>query len=132
VRIFAERLEPFEWKLHAHDRPPDLGDRLRAAGLVPENVETVMIAPVAAVSGEASLPEEVIVREAWTRDDLERIPQLEAAIWGQDQGQGSLADGLERERAADPDGLTIVVAEAAETLVGAGWVRFPRGTEFAT
>jgi GNAT superfamily N-acetyltransferase len=64
--------------------------------------------------------------------DLERIAELEEAIWGHDQGQGSPADGLERERAADPDGLTLVVAEAGDTVVGAGWVRFPRGTEFGT
>lgn len=130
VRIFAERREPFEWKLHAHDRPADLGERLRAAGLVPEDVETVVIAPVAALSVEASTPEGVIVREVYERVDLERIAELENAIWGQDQG--SLADSLERERAADPGGLTIVVAEAGDTLVCAGWVRFPRGTDFAT
>ena len=34
VRIFAARDEPFEWKLHGHDRPADLPDRLRAAGFV--------------------------------------------------------------------------------------------------
>src|SRR5437899_9609764 len=35
VRIFAERGESFEWKLHGHDRPTHLPERLRAAGLVP-------------------------------------------------------------------------------------------------
>jgi hypothetical protein len=49
VRIFAERGEPFEWKLHGHDRPADLPQRLRAAGFVPEDLETVVIAPVSAV-----------------------------------------------------------------------------------
>src|SRR6266540_4193972 len=41
VRVFAERGEPFEWKLHGHDLPSDLPERLRAAGLVPEDAETV-------------------------------------------------------------------------------------------
>src|SRR2546423_9441704 len=36
VHVFAERGEHFEWKLHGHDRPADLADRLRAAGFVPE------------------------------------------------------------------------------------------------
>src|SRR4051812_5918143 len=36
VEVFAERGERFEWKLHGHDRPPDLPDRLRAAGFEPE------------------------------------------------------------------------------------------------
>ena len=39
---------------------------------------------------------------------------------------------LEAEREADADGLAIVVAESAGEVVCAGWVRFERGTEFAT
>jgi GNAT superfamily N-acetyltransferase len=130
VRTFAERREPFEWKLHGHDRPADLAERLRSAGLVPEDVETVVIAPVAAVSAEASVPEGVTVREVYERADLERIAEMEQAIWKEDHGW--LADNLGQERAADPDGLTIVVAEAGDRVVCAGWVRFPSGTEFAT
>lgn len=130
VRTFAERREPFEWKLHGHDRPADLAERLSAAGLMPEDVETVVIAPVAAVSADASVPDSVTVREVCERVDLERIAELEEAIWREDHGW--LADNLEQERAADPDGLTIAVAEAGDIVVCAGWVRFPRGTEFAT
>ena len=37
-----------------------------------------------------------------------------------------------RPSASDADGLAIVVAEAAGEVVCAGWVRFERGTEFAT
>ena len=32
VRVFADRGEPFEWKLHGHDRPADLAERLIAMG----------------------------------------------------------------------------------------------------
>jgi hypothetical protein len=35
VRVFAERRESFEWKLHGHDRPDDLPQRLLAAGFEP-------------------------------------------------------------------------------------------------
>ena len=55
VRAFAERGEAFEWKLHGHDRPADLSERLLAQGFVPEDLETVVIAPVAEVAGEVSL-----------------------------------------------------------------------------
>lgn len=34
----------FEWKLYDHDGPADLGERLRAAGFVPEPAETLMVA----------------------------------------------------------------------------------------
>jgi GNAT superfamily N-acetyltransferase len=39
---------------------------------------------------------------------------------------------LDSERTADPDAITIVLAEAGTTVVCAGWIRFEQGTEFAT
>jgi len=129
VRIFAERGEPFEWKLHGHDRPADLPERLRANGLVPEDMETVLIAPVSVLGTEASVPEGVVVREVSESVDLRRIARLEEAIWREDHGW---IDDLGEERAADPDGLRIFIAEAGDVVVCAGWVRFPSGTEFAT
>ncbi len=129
VQFFAERGEPFEWKLHGHDRPADLPDRLRAAGLVPEDTETVVIGTVDAVAAEPSLPDGVVIREAREPGDLARIAQLEEAVWHKDH---SWIDDLGEERAADPEGLRIFVAEAGELAVCAGWVRFPSGTEFVT
>lgn len=131
VRVFAERGEPFEWKLHGHDRPADLPERLIAQGFVPEDLETVVIAPVAAVAGEVHLPEGVSLREVSVRADLDRIGAMEQAIW-QDGRAGWLADSLEAEQVADPNAITIAVAEAADEFVCAGWVRFASATEFAT
>jgi GNAT superfamily N-acetyltransferase len=132
VRVFAERGERFEWKLHGHDRPTDLSQRLLAAGFVPEETETIVIAPVADVAGEVRPPEGVSLREVTSRVDFERIAALEQAVWG-DEGQESwLVDMLESERAVDPDALTIVVAEAGATVVCAAWIRFEGETEFAT
>jgi GNAT superfamily N-acetyltransferase len=130
VAVFAERGDRFEWKLHRHDRPADLPQRLLAAGFVPEETETVVIARVADIAGSPSLPEGVLLREVGDRADLDRIGALESSIWSDDQSW--LADGLDGERAADPEALSIVVVESESELVCAGWVRFERGTEFAT
>lgn len=130
VRVFAERGERFEWKLHGHDQPPDLPRRLRAAGFVPEDEETVVIAPVDEVAGRPLLPEGVSLREVTDRNDIDRVAALEQTVWGDDHRW--LAESLEAERDADPDGLAIVVAEAGAAIVCAGWVRFERGTDFAT
>jgi GNAT superfamily N-acetyltransferase len=130
VDVFAERGERFEWKLHAHDRPADLPKRLRAARFVPEEEETVVIASVAEVAGRPRLPEGVSLRDVTGRRDLDRIAALEQTIWGGNHGW--LAESLEAERNADPDGLAIVVAEAGGAIVCAAWVRFERGTDFAT
>jgi GNAT superfamily N-acetyltransferase len=132
VRVFAERGERFEWKLHAHDRPPDLSRRLRAAGFVPEDEETVVITAVEDVAGRPLLPEGVSLREVIERNDLDRIAAFEQAAWGDEDDHSWIADSLEAERTADPHGLSIVVAEAVDAIVCAGWVRFERGTDFAT
>jgi GNAT superfamily N-acetyltransferase len=131
VELFRERGEHFEWKLHAHDRPDDLPQRLQASGFSPEETETIVIAPVAEIAGEVRLPEGVALREVTSRTDFERIAELERAVW-QDEGSSWLVDMLESERAVDPDALTIVVAEAGGTVVCAAWIRFEGDTEFAT
>jgi GNAT superfamily N-acetyltransferase len=130
VQIFSERREPFEWKLHGHDRPADLPERLRAAGFVAEETETVVIAAVDGIGIEPSVPDGVLIREVYDRADLRRIAELEEAIWQEDHGW--VVDDLGEERLADPDALRIFVAEAGEVAVCAAWVRFPSGTEFAT
>ena len=130
VRAYAERGESFEWKLHGHDRPEDLPERLRAAGFAPEEEETIVIARVADIAGAVQLPDGVSLREVTARADLERIEALERTVWGEDHGW--LPDMLESEQRADPEGLAVVVAEAAGEVLCAAWARFERGTDFVT
>jgi len=132
VRVFAERGERFEWKLHGHDRPPDLPERLRAAGFVPEDEETVVIAPVDEVAGPLRIPDDVSLREVTERSDFDRIAAVQPDIWQEDDEPTWLAESLEAERRADPHYLTVVVAEADRAVVCAAWVRFEQGTDFAT
>jgi GNAT superfamily N-acetyltransferase len=129
VEVFAERGEPFEWKQHGHDQPKDLSQRLIAAGFAPEETETIVIAPVAQIAGEVRLPDGVSLREVTTRADLLRVAALEEVVWGK---SGWIVNMLESALAADPSALTIVVAETGGTVVCAAWIRFERGTEFAT
>jgi GNAT superfamily N-acetyltransferase len=130
IGFFAAQHRRFEWKHHGHDLPTDLPERLLAAGFVPEDTETIVIAPVADIAGEPQLPEGVALREVTERRDLERIAKLEKAVW--DEENDWLPDMLESERAVDPDALTVVVAEAGETVVCAAWIRYATGTEFGT
>ena len=130
IAHFAALGKEFEWKYHGHDLPADLPDRLRAAGFVPEELETVEIAPVAQVAGSPVLPDAVSLREVTERSDFRRISTLEQRVWG--ENDLDFVDMFESERAADPDGITIVVAEAAGEVVCAAWIRFEPGTDFAT
>lgn len=146
-KIFAELGQEVEWKLHGHDEPADLGDRLRAAGFEPQEQEIVVIGPVAPLADTLPVtPQEVHLREVTSRVDLDRIAAMEEAVWG--SSRGWLADGLEKEITADegagrgPSGtsgpassqraLTVAVAEVDDEVVSAGWVRYAYGTGFAT
>lgn len=131
VEFFRARGEGVEWKLNGHDEPADLGDRLHAAGFVPEDLETVVVGPVAALAAAVPVPPEgVRLREVTSREDLERIAAMEEAVWNEDRSH--LVTGLAKEIEADPQSITIVVAEAGDTVVSAGWVRYLRNTGFAT
>jgi GNAT superfamily N-acetyltransferase len=129
VEHFADREEEVEWKLHGHDLPADLPERLVAAGFEPDETETVVIARVESLGFEPSLPGGVVVREITERPDFDRIARMEEAVWGDDH---SWLDHLATERETDPEGLRVFVAEAGGTVVSAGWIRFPSGTEFGT
>ncbi|WP_444950192.1 GNAT family N-acetyltransferase [Micromonospora ureilytica] len=131
VRLCRERGESAEWKLNEHDEPADLADRLRASGFVPEDRETVVVGPVAPLAAALPVaPDGVRLREVTSREDLERIAAMEEEVWQEDRSH--LVWGLAKEIDADPTSITVVVAEADETVVSAGWVRFPANTGFAT
>jgi GNAT superfamily N-acetyltransferase len=72
----------------------------------------------------------VRLREVTARADLERIVQMEEAVWGEDRG--FLVGTLEGEIAADPNGITVVTAEADGEVVSAGWIRYEGKTDFAS
>lgn len=132
VAFFRARNEPFEWKAYSHDEPADLEDHLRAAGLEPEERETVVVARVADVAGDVSLPEGVSLREIATRADLDRIARFEEQVWQDGHSRNWLARSLDEERAADPTLLRVFVVEAGDEIVCAAWIRFERDTPWAS
>jgi GNAT superfamily N-acetyltransferase len=128
---FAARGEAVEWKLHGHDLPADLPDRLIKVGFRPEERETVLIGLAEPLAAEAPpLPPGVQLREVTARADLDRIVAMQTAVWGSDHS--FLAAALAGAIAADPTGITVVVAEAGDEVVSAGWVYYATGTAFAT
>jgi GNAT superfamily N-acetyltransferase len=131
ISVFEERGMAFEWKLHGHDLPPDLPERLRAAGFVPEEQETLLVAPLERLALDAAPPPGVDVREVEGPADYDRIAALEAAVWGDDASVGWI-EGLAEEQRADPEGTRVFLALAGDIAVSAGWIRFPSDTAFGT
>ncbi|MEV4598250.1 GNAT family N-acetyltransferase [Amycolatopsis sp. NPDC049253] len=129
VRFFASRGEAFEWKTRAYDRPADLPGRLIAAGFAPEETETVLIAPLDAISSSAPPPADVTIREATGEADLRRIAHLSATVFGSDEA--AVARDL-LARAREDHGTTVhVVAESAGRVVSAARLELLAGTTFA-
>ncbi len=130
VAFFSARQEKVEWKTYSYDEPADLPERLRAAGFVAEDPETLLLGEVGALIHDVTLPADVRVRTVHSDDDLQRVAELMRTIWGADRGGGSLA----AEMRANPDALDVVVAEqrADGPVLCAGWLRYSRGTDFAS
>lgn len=126
---FAAKGEPVEWKTRGHDKPADLIERLVAAGFVPEERETVVIAESAHVverlRGRDTV-EGVTIRRTTDLADFERIATMESTVWNQDWSW--LADDLVRCQAT---GLTdIFVADVDGEVVSAAWAVYKKNTDF--
>ncbi|WP_217239510.1 GNAT family N-acetyltransferase [Streptomyces sp. AC555_RSS877] len=129
--FFAGRGEAVEWKTRAHDIPADLTDRLRAAGFVPEERETVLVGRAADMAGHApALPDGVTLRRVTADADMRRIAAMESAVWEDDWNW--LAEDLIGRVAAAPDEIAVYVAEADGEVVCAAWLAFRAGTGFAS
>ncbi|PZG19273.1 GNAT family N-acetyltransferase [Spongiactinospora gelatinilytica] len=126
---FAARGEAVEWKVHGHDRPGDLTERLRAAGFVPEDEEAVLIGLAGDMTAASTPPDGVTLRRVTADADMHRIAAMESTVWGQDWSR--LGDDLIARVAAAPDQIVVMVAEADGEVVCAAWLDFREGTEFA-
>jgi predicted GNAT family acetyltransferase len=134
VAYFAgiAQVEEFEWKSRGHDHPADLDTRLQAAGLVPEEVETVMVGEAATLAVEVELPPEVVIRRVDQLPEPERTEVIAAAsamqrdVFG---GGRSTEEVIARlDRMGDEQ---FWIAEAAHTVVCAGRLSRVAGSEFA-
>ncbi len=126
---FAARGEAVEWKTYDYDEPADLPGRLRAAGFVPEDPETVVVALGSAIAAEPVLPDGVTLRQVTADADMHRIGAMESEVWQTDRD--GTAGRLIREVAAAPGDYIVLAAEAAGRVVSAGWLEMRPGSDFA-
>ena len=128
VAFYAERNRRFEWKTYDHDRP-DLGAVLRRHGLEPEDHEALVIGRAADLATDAPVPDGLGLRTVHARADLERVAEMESAVWGEDWSW--LADEL-ADRIDEPHGpATVYVVEDGDLVVSAAWLTPVVGTRFA-
>lgn len=128
VRRFAG--ERWEWKHHDHDAPPDLPARLRAAGLVAEPPETVMVAELAALDLEVRAPPGVHLMPVTDPAGIEALVRFYDDVFGGNHTAIGLelAAGFEHR----PEANRAWLAVARGVPVGAGRLVLPEGTAFAS
>jgi GNAT superfamily N-acetyltransferase len=119
----------FEWKLYGHDRPADLGQRLRAAGFRPEPEETLMIGEIATLSLDAEPPEGVRVVPVTDPRGVDLVADVHEKAFGADSAW--LRDQLLTRLSAGPDTVVAVVAMAGDEPVSAARMELVPGTRFA-
>lgn len=136
VDFFGALGRAFEWKWFGYDQPADLRERLMVAGFEADEDESLVAGEVAEVVESCAsglVAEGITLRHVRTDHldaDFAGIVTLNEKVWGQDLSW--LMVELREELAYSPDDLRIHIAEAADEVVCAAWVRFHQGTEFAS
>ncbi|MFF4020027.1 GNAT family N-acetyltransferase [Streptomyces sp. NPDC001843] len=129
IAFFTGLGRGFEWKLHGHDVPADLGSRLTAAGFAREPEETLMVAETAAPAPDAEPPAGVRLVPATDRAGVDLVVTVHEKVFGTD-GTGLRRRLLARLDAA-PDTVVAVVALVGDEPVGAARMELTPGTPFA-
>lgn len=120
----------FEWKLYGHDRPADLGDRLRAAGFVAEPAETLLVGRVAELAAmPVEPPPGITLRVVTDEEGVELMMEAHRRAFGSDRPRiRELMLNLLRD---EPETIEAVVAMAGDTPVSAARMEMRPGCPFA-
>jgi GNAT superfamily N-acetyltransferase len=132
VRFFGARGEPFEWKLYSYDQPADLADRLRAAGFVPEEPESLMIAAITEIAGalqSAELPAGVSFERVTDEAGVDRMIRVHELVFGNDETE--MRASFLTQLADAPETIDMIIAVAGDEPVSAARSEFLPGTQFA-
>jgi GNAT superfamily N-acetyltransferase len=117
-----------EWKLFAHDRPPELAHLLEAAGFVAEPTETMVALDLTEASAATELVPGVEVRRATGAVDLELASRVSLEAFGAKDGWQASQFA---PRLGDPT-LGVFLAWVDGEPVGEGRLELPEGRRFAS
>jgi GNAT superfamily N-acetyltransferase len=122
----------FEWKLYSHDRPADLAQRLKTAGLHPEPVETLLVAEIADLDLPAAEPTGVRTVTVDDTAGVDTMLVVHDAVFGPGSVYPSVVESVRTALGLRPRPIEAVVAWAGDVAVSAGRVEFHEGTDFAS
>ena len=131
--VIAREVERFkgagewEWKHYSYDRPPDLPDRLVAAGFVADATETMLIARTDDLPRQSSLPDGVELREVTDEAGAAAMGKVHGEGFGEAPNEALAREVLEEIRSGT---TRAVVAFAGDRPICAGRIEFYKGTDF--
>ncbi len=130
VGRFAAAGTRWEWKFYSYDQPLTLQERLRAAGLVADEAEALMVAQIADLDLAVPPPPGIDLVPVVDEGGVDALVQVHDQVFGGDHrrmGRAVLA-GLTRQ----PRQVEAVVAMVGATAAAGGRVNFHGGTDFAS
>ncbi|MFG2425621.1 GNAT family N-acetyltransferase [Streptomyces sp. NPDC048448] len=129
VRYFGKLGREFEWKLYGHDKPENLGQRLRDAGFVAQPEETLMIAELGDLALDAQPPEGVRLLPVTDREGVNLVADVHEQAFGTDSTR--MRHQLLAQLTGDEDNVVAVVALAGDEPVSAARMEMVPGARFA-
>lgn len=120
----------FEWKLYAHDSPPDLKERLAARGFRIGEDEAIMALELADLPSELAAPQTHDIRKVDSEARLADFAAVNRSAWPDDNG--SWMEVIVKTIREQPERLSAYVAYADGKPVSAARVDFPESSPFAS
>jgi GNAT superfamily N-acetyltransferase len=123
----------FEWKHYRHDGPADLDARLRAAGFVAGDPETLFVAELTQLSAAGlseTLPDGLSLRAVTTEADADLVGEAHEAAFG--SGRDRARDRALARLADDPETVWTWLVMAGDRPVSAARMLVHPGTGFAS
>ena len=121
----------FEWKLYAHDQPPDLRERLVAHGFAIEEAEALMILDLAQISETLLEPVTHDIRRITDPEQIyAAVIAVHEEIW--QEKQGWLAEELAQELRLDGEHISFYAGYVDDRPVCSAWIRFSARGQIAS
>ena len=137
VEYFAAipQVREFEWKTRGHDWPPELDGLLRAHGLEPDEVETVMVGEAKYLAVDVELPDGVTIRRVDQADDRDAVvteaSEVAASIFGHGGSSAEMLERLDRMEGREQFWVAEAETDQGRRVVCSGRLNRVEGTEFA-
>lgn len=129
VRYFGKLGREFEWKLYGHDKPENLGQRLRDTGFVAQPEETLMIAELGDLALDAQPPAGVRLLPVTDRAGVDLVAEVHEQAFGSESTR--MRHQLLAQLTGDEENVVAVVALAGDEPVSAARMEMVPGTRFA-